>query len=389
VTLRIRHVLAVALAAAVVLGVLATPALAGTPSVTLSANPSDLVFGTRTTLSGHVTPWHRDQIVKIVDQDGHVIRRATTGTHGKYSVSIMPRRNLWLHAEWNDVKSPRVHVRVRPRVRVQLGQVLLFGTSVATGRVTPAHGGAGVEVTLFRGGRPAARAIARMNSRGEFRTRFTIAQPGTYRVRAAFRDADHALGAAVSNTGTTPLPSLRVGARGPIVRLLEQRLVALHYRLTGIDGRYDFRTADAVLAFRKVQRMARVFTVDPAVWRKLASPRRPVPRLRTKPRHVEVNQTLQVLYVVIGGKIAYIFHVSTGKPSTPTRDGSFRVWRKLAGFSGHHLYYPSYFDGRRAIHGWTEVPTYPASHGCVRIPYWVTRWMFTQDPVGTRVLVYH
>jgi hypothetical protein len=328
-------------------------------------------------------------VVKILNRDGHVVAKATTKALGKYSVTARGWKNGWLHAEWNGVKSARVYLHVRARVRVRLGQVLLFGTSVATGKVGPPHRGGTVHLTLRRGGTAVAHAAATTNSDGEFRAPFTIAKPGTYRVRATYRDDDRALGAAVSNSGTTPLPSLGVGARGPIVKLLEQRLVALQYRLTYVDGRYDFRTADAVLAFRKVQRMARVFRVTPAVWRKLASPRRPVPRLRTAPRHVEVNQTLQVLYVVIGGKIAYIFHVSTGKPSTPTRDGSFRVWRKVAGYSGHHLYYPSYFDGQRAIHGWPDVPTYPASHGCVRIPYWVTRWMFTQDPVGTRVLVYH
>ena len=46
-------------------------------------------------------------------------------------------------------------------------------------------------------------------------------------------------------------------------------------------------------------------------------------------------------------------------------------------------------DGERAIHGWTDVPTYAASHGCVRIPYWITLWMFDQDPIGTPVYVYH
>jgi lipoprotein-anchoring transpeptidase ErfK/SrfK len=65
------------------------------------------------------------------------------------------------------------------------------------------------------------------------------------------------------------------------------------------------------------------------------------------------------------------------------------VYSKLAGFSPKRLYYPSFFDGERAIHGWTDVPTYAASHGCVRIPYWVTLWMFDQDPIGTPVIIYH
>jgi L,D-transpeptidase catalytic domain len=382
-------VLAVFLGCAVVLGASAAPAMAATPSVTLTASPSTVTYGELVTFSGHITPWHRGEAVKIVDQDGRVIARATTVSQGKYSVSAHGWKNMWVHAEWKDVKSPRVYVRVRARVRVALGRVLLFGTSVAFGKVGPPRRGAKVQVTLLVGGASVSRHFPRTNGDGEFRTRFYVPKPGTYRVRATYDDADRAAGTAISNAWTTPLPSLRAGARGPIVKLLEQRLVALHYRLTGVDGAFDLRTADAVMAFRKVQRMPRVNTVDAAVWRQLATPRRPTARLRTTPRHVEVNQNLQVLYVVIGGKIAYIFHVSTGKPSTPTRDGSFRVWRKLAGYSANHLYYPSYFDGSRAIHGWTDVPPYAASHGCVRIPYWVTRWMFTQDPIGTRVLVYH
>ena len=56
----------------------------------------------------------------------------------------------------------------------------------------------------------------------------------------------------MSQAGTTPLPPLRPGSRSESVFLLERRLVALHYRLAHIDKRYDFRTADAVMAFRKV-----------------------------------------------------------------------------------------------------------------------------------------
>ena len=41
-----------------------------------------------------------------------------------------------------------------------------------------------------------------------------------------------------------------------------------------------------------------------------------------------------------------------------------------------------------SIHGWTDVPTYAASHGCVRVPYWVAQWIFGLDPVGTPVIIY-
>jgi len=385
-----RHLISLATGCALALGVLAMPAAAATtPAVTLAATPTTVAIGQAVTLYGHVRPRQGGQAVKIVDQDGRVRARPTTNSEGKYRVAFDPRQSMSLHAEWKDVKSPSVRLRVRAVLSVRLGGVLLFGTAVARGKVRPIVRGARVQVTLIRGYTPVARRMARMTALGKFKTGFRVAKPGFYRVRATFDDADHLPGKALSSGARTPLPDLRAGSRGPIVGLLERRLVALHYRVAGVDQHFDYRTADAVMAFRKVQGLPRVGTVNSKVWLKLASPRVPKARLRTKGRHVEVNQSLQVLYVVYGGKITYIIHVSTGKPSTPTRDGSFRVWSKQVGFSPKHLYYPSFFDGQRAIHGWTEVPPYAASHGCVRIPYWNAIWMFGLDPVGTRVLVYH
>jgi lipoprotein-anchoring transpeptidase ErfK/SrfK len=97
-----------------------------------------------------------------------------------------------------------------------------------------------------------------------------------------------------------------------------------------------------------------------------------------------------VLFTVRNRKVRKILHVSTGGAGVGvTRDGRWRVHRRLAGFSPGRLYYPSYFDGLRAIHGWPEVPPTPASHGCVRVPMWAARWIFDQTSVGTLVNVYH
>jgi lipoprotein-anchoring transpeptidase ErfK/SrfK len=173
------------------------------------------------------------------------------------------------------------------------------------------------------------------------------------------------------------------------VGLLEHRLVALHYHLAGVNRRFDARTADAVLAFRKVQRLPRTRDVTATVWRALAHPHVIHPVLTTRKFHIEIDQSRQVLATVSGGTVRAIIHVSTGKPSTPTIDGTFRVIRKIAGYSPNRLYYPSYFDGNRAIHGWPDVPTYAASHGCVRVPYWTAKWIFRLAKLGTKVIVHH
>jgi lipoprotein-anchoring transpeptidase ErfK/SrfK len=58
------------------------------------------------------------------------------------------------------------------------------------------------------------------------------------------------------------------------------------------------------------------------------------------------------------------------------------------GTSGGGLYYPTYFDGLRAIHGWSSVPTYNASHGCVRVPMWAAKWAFDTVELGDEIRVY-
>jgi hypothetical protein len=341
------------------------------------------------TLGGQIDPPSAAETVDVEDPSGASVAQATTDANGDYQTTIAPDATITLHAVWGSVASADVTIRVRAIVRVRLAPVRLFDRTVARGRVRPAVSGARVLVELVHAGRVVAKHRPAMGAAGRFRTRFGIRLPGSYRVVAEFSDAGHLRGTDRAGPRETPLPSLRIGSHGVFVRLLERRLVALRYRLVGIDERYDFRTGDAVIAFRKVQRMTRTTGVDAAVWRALARPIRPRPRSATKGFHIEVDQTRQVLYTVKGGRVTHIIHVSSGKPSTPTHDGTFWVSRKIAGFSPHDLYYPSYFDGNRAIHGWPDVPSYAASHGCVRVPYWHARWIFRLATLGARVLIYH
>jgi N-acetylmuramoyl-L-alanine amidase len=117
------------------------------------------------------------------------------------------------------------------------------------------------------------------------------------------------------------------------------------------------------------------------------SPERPKP-VSKDGFHFEIDQTKQVLYIVAEGKVRTIVHTSTGANGY-TRDGVWTVHREIEGYSPGRLYYPSYFDGARAVHGWPEVPTYPASHGCARVPMWIAPWLNGKAHVGMTVRVYH
>lgn len=375
----------------VTVALLALPSSAGaqtTNSVTLQTSASAVLYGSPVDIMGTISPPAGGQAVLVLDGSGVELASAVTQPDGSFAATLSLEASTTLEAEWNGTMSEPVVVRVRAALTVGMGRVRLFDPTVARGSVAPVPEGTTVRVSLILAGRVVARREVSATSSGAFRARLPVREPGTYRVRAVSTPAGLARGAAAAGPASTALPSLGPGSTGAYVRALEHRLVSLHYRLIAVNSRYDRHTADAVLAFRKVQGMARTGTVDAAVWRRLADPRLPKPRSTAKAFHIEVDQTRQVLYTVKGGRITSIIHVSTGA-SGATRDGSFHVYRKLAGFSPNHLYYPNYFDGLRAIHGWTEVPAYPASHGCVRVPYWNAKWIFGLATIGTRVIVYH
>jgi N-acetylmuramoyl-L-alanine amidase len=357
-------------------------------AVTLSASRTKVKFGGSTTLSGAIDPVTAGQLVAIVDEAGAVLAEATTDDAGEFEVVLEPRSNVVLHAQWSTAVSAPVDVKVRPIVKVKLREVRLFGRARVRGNVRPAMPGQKIQLRLVRWGKTVGTKRVKLRNGRYFKTRIYVKFPGDHRAKAVLKSPDHLRAAARSGAHGTPLPGLGIGSRGDAVELLEGRLIDLGYYLPGRDEAFDIRTSDALRAFNKVQRRARVGTVDAGTWRQLAKPIVPKPRYGSPDYHIEIDQTRQVVMTVRDGKVTHILHTSTGAGGA-TRDGSWTVHRKLAGTSGSGLYYPSYFDGLRAIHGWPEVPVYPASHGCSRVPMWAATWIYSQIPLGARVFVYH
>ena len=367
------------------------PAFAqGAPTVTLKASETHLTFGQPTTLSGRTTPETPDQPINIIDDEGRRVASTETDEDGRFSVKLVePRENMNLRAEWAGMVSDSVPIRVRPVLEVFAGSVRLFDDYLVRGKISPSNVVGPVTVQLKRHGKRYKTHDARVKSSGWFRTKFRIDKPGTYRVVVQHNDEDHQGVTRRTRKSSTPLPSLSSGSRSVFVKLLEKRLQQLNYKVPKPDHGYDRRTSDNVIAFNKVQGRARVGYVTESTWRALASPKIPKPKFSSPKYHIEVDQTKQVLYRVKDNRVISIVHVSTGKPSTPTYDGNFEFWSKLAGYSQKRLYYPSFFDGQRGVHGWPEVPTYNASHGCVRVPMWQAVWLFNTIEIGDRIRIYH
>src|SRR4029079_16264707 len=83
--------------------------------------------------------------------------------------------------------------------------------------------------------------------------------------------------------------------------------------------------------------------------------------------------------------------VSSGKPSTPTPPGNYRVYAKIARWWSvpfrEWLPWALPFVGGIAFHAFQVAPTFPASHGCVRQSSTVARWTFNFAFVGMPVRV--
>ncbi|MBW3594754.1 MAG: L,D-transpeptidase family protein [Actinobacteria bacterium] len=361
----------------------------GAPTITLKASDTHFDFGKSPTLSGQITPATADQEIHILDENGRRVATTKTNGKGKFSVKLVkPRRNMDLRAQWLGTLSDVVPIRVRPVIDVNIGRVRLFDDVRAWGDIAPGNVSGRVTLELRRSGNVYKSRRVDVAPSGWFRTKFRVDKPGRFRVVARHDDADHQPAAASSNKSTTALPTLSSGSHSIYVKLLERRLKQLHYKVPPPDRHFDYRTSDNVIAFNKVQGRSRVGYVTESTWRALASPKVPKPKFSWPKYHIEVDQTKQVLYRVKKNKVISIMHVSTGAGSA-TRDGTFDFDSKLAGYSSKGLKYPSFFDGARAIHGWPSVPTYNASHGCVRVPMWQATWIFSKVEIGDLIHIYH
>jgi L,D-transpeptidase catalytic domain/Putative peptidoglycan binding domain len=202
-------------------------------------------------------------------------------------------------------------------------------------------------------------------------------------VRLRSRPAKGWRPAGAATTISVVQPDLSLGARGASVRELERRLAELHYAIKR-DGYFGSEDLEAVYAFQKVEGLARTGSVDAALWSRIIAAGTPRPRYGGD--HVEIDKTRQVLFIVRGGKVTLTVATSTGATgNTPL--GTWHVYRKVGGFDWV-LYYPSYFLRGFAVHGYPDVPPYPASHGCARIPMWIAQTVYAQIGYGSTVYVY-
>jgi L,D-transpeptidase catalytic domain/Putative peptidoglycan binding domain len=255
-------------------------------------------------------------------------------------------------------------------------------------------------------------------------------------VSVAFAGRDDS-STATTTTSTTNAPAttqpfaplsrtLVLGDTGDDVKRMQQRLKDLGFDPNLIDGDFGYQTLQAVWAFQKLIMRIPISGVKdeftPEMWQvaqgdDLVVPRRPNAQTET---HVEVYLPEQVLIVFKQDKPVLITHISSGdnKPwceevtIDPGEDGNVNgtepIKKGVCGESitpaGLYYFYnrrsgtresklgtmwnPVYFNGGVAVHGAAQVPIRPASHGCIRIPMFISEYFPSLVAYGDRIYIF-
>jgi peptidoglycan hydrolase-like protein with peptidoglycan-binding domain len=343
---------------------------------------SPATYGRRLLFKGVLRPARAGNTV-VLRRSGKTVGTARVGPAGRYRIRPLITKPGTFQVLSGQARSRFFTVRVRPILEASLAGTGVVHTRLAVvAKLRPAAAGT-VRVRVFRNGRQ----LRMVEREGPVRVRLKTQHPQEYKVRVqVIPTAGYAATGQVLQASVF-FPALGLGSAGSSVSLLQQRLRAQRYMLRGVTGHYGYDTYEAVLAFQKVHWLSRTGRVDARFWHVLLHSSVPAARYRGPGLHFEVDKSRQVLFDVSGGVVTRVIHVSTGATgNTPL--GVWHVYSKTAGYNAKGMYDSLYFVGGFAIHGYADVPPYPASHGCVRIPIWIAPILYETHPYGTTVYIY-
>jgi lipoprotein-anchoring transpeptidase ErfK/SrfK len=270
---------------------------------------------------------------------------------------------------------------------------VVLGTGVAVG-IGMAAGGAS-------GSGPAA-APARHAAKPSTTTASTAPTTTTTTLPALVQPAQASL---PSLPGT-----LGPGSNADVVRAYQQRLADLHFDPGPVDGNYGQDTIYAVQTLQKMFDLPRNGRIGTAEALRLVAFQYPVPlQPAGEANRTEIDVAKQVLTLYENYQVRLITTTSTGSGEhycynspreNPTQhicevattpSGRFAYTRFVKGWDKSplgQLYQPYYFNGGIAVHGYPQVPTSPASHGCARIPMHIAEYYPLLVHVGDPVYVF-
>lgn len=391
------------------------PAVVGT-TVTLARSLAVAPWGRTVVLSGKLTMAGLPLAAHVVDlyaaSAGHAnafVRHLSTAVDGTFSTPVQPARATDYSVSFaGDAFSgpsnvPHGLVRVIARVSESFtpSTILRGSTTVLRGQVLPRLAGVVLTVQERRSTTWVTTGHVRTRSDGSYVSSLSPAV-GVHATRVVL-PAQPGLSAAASPTTVLRVDprNLSDGMTGTDVLALQKLLTAQHYDVGALSSRFGYDLHHAVMAFQKIHRLPATGAWGNAE-RLLATRALPYKvRFPSSGKAVEIDITRQVLVMSQGGAIIRILDVSTGSGKVYYQDGArnvahtprghFKVFYKINGTRISKLgalYKPNYFFQGYAIHGSASVPSFPASHGCVRITNPNADRLFPVLPYGTPVTVF-
>jgi hypothetical protein len=273
------------------------------------------------------------------------------------------------------------------------GSAQIWDKVPVTGTVVPYVPGQKVEVTYYLDGhRLVSRNVPVLKGdegSGAFSDSVIIRKDGKYAV-SAHHKANPELGGdtTVRKSWRVSFPSLHPGECDQVVKGFKAELAAMGY-VSGGGSCFNDRLGREVLAYRKVNNMNRSQQAGAGLVKSVYAGRGGFQlKYPNAGEHAEVSIPKQVLVLAKGGKPFAIYPVSTGKSSTPTITGHYSIYRLEPGTNSHGMVYSDYWHNGYAVHGYAEVPNYPASHGCVRTFIADQPRIYEQLHLGESIFVY-
>jgi hypothetical protein len=269
------------------------------------------------------------------------------------------------------------------------GRAVILSKVAIKGTITPAVGGQTVDLLFFRNGHQVGSEKVDVHN-GSFKTDFRIHRDGRYAVQAVHEaTAEQAGGASKREKFGVRYPSLHPGKCGRVVRAFKENLKKMGYVPSGGSCFRD-KDSRAVLAYRKVNGGAHNTHAGKGVVKEVFSGHGAYHlKFPHAGKHAEVSIEKQVLVLAVGDRPVQTYGVSTGKSSTPTVRGHFQFYSRTPGFNAEGMYFSTFFHGGYAVHGYASVPaTYPASHGCVRVPIPDALHIYNSVDLGEDIFVY-
>lgn len=267
-----------------------------------------------------------------------------------------------------------VQIQLRHLLRTQNRAVAIQGQAfLITGLLRPYAPGQVLHVRVLRGHRLLKGMKVRLRRSGhgpsgQFSVGLSSRATGTVTVEVLHRTTSRMDGFVFRRRLEVVGDRASFGSRSPLVKLIQRRLAALHIylRQTGV---YDTGMGLALDAYHRLLGWGTSHSLDQRTIKALlrGEGRFPV-RFPGHGRHAEADLSKQLLALVDGRRVLSIFPTSSGKPSTPTILGNFRIYSRVRGYLPDGMYYSDFFHGNYAIHGYNPAPDYPASHGCIRVP---------------------